>query len=1096
MLLAVAMLMLAPRGLFAQQFNSGEITGFALDTSNAAIPGATILAVETGTGLERKVISDANGYFVFPDLPLGTYNVRAEHTGFKRVVETGLLLEASGKLSVSLKLPVGNVTDSVEVKAASSPVQSETAQVANVIDTQQMMEIPIFGRNMGNMLMWETGTSNLRQPNNNAGSDNFGIRRFSINGSNDSQTHVTVDGVEAIRTDGRGATIGMTSPDALQEVMIITSNYLAEYGRGGGAQEIYVTKSGTRQFHGSAFEFLQNNVLDDRTLFQASVPALRQNAFGGTLGGPVYIPHIWNTQRNKAFFFVSNETLLIRNYTQAIGEVPTAAERAGNFAGSGTPAPIDPLSGLPFPGAIIPASRFSHNGPGLFSLYPAANANLPGGNYSGFAPNWTNQPSTQMKFDYNAGLTHISASINDTHLDFGNGFRGSFPLLPDLQHRYGYRDGLNVTTTIRPTLLNEFQFGYSTDHEQLLRVGAGVDRSVYGIDFPYVYPASGKEGNKIPTLNVSGMSLLDGGMYLYAGHRGPIFTGRDNLTWVWRAHTFKFGGVIERAGLNTSDLNYGDQNGSFAFAASSLNPNTSKNPLADVLLGNFDTYTEQGTPVFDVFRSTAIEGFAQDSWKVRRNLTLELGIRYNFWPHFYETCNAVSFFSPQYYSAANAPQVNPSNGAIIAGTGSPYNGIVIPGSGWPKGCGRVPFSTNPPSASLFHNLPQGFVPTQFDLIDPRIGFSWAPIHDTVIRGGAGVFHTRDVFYSTVSSGVNYPLTETATINYGNVDNPSGGKTPASFPPAVNLFAPNFKSPVLYQFSLGIQRALPANVLLDVKYVGQQTRDLFYSQPIGALPYNYCFNHLPTNCNALQPYLGYSSVTEIGNRQFEDYNSLQTSARRRFSKGLLVVGNYTWSKNLERGSVRDPFNLDLDIGPSATNRTHVANVTFIYELPFWKESHYVMQRMAAGWQVSGFGAFATGLPMNVGIIGNLAAASGTATRPDLVGNPNVVGSQGYLYNYWNTAAFAQPAFGTLGNAGYDILTGPGNNNWDLALMKNFHISQASEGTRIQFRAEMFNAFNHTQVAYNGVNTTWGSPLFGHVTGMAAARVVQFAMKFYF
>jgi hypothetical protein len=298
-----------------------------------------------------------------------------------------------------------------------------------------MMEIPILGRNMGNMLMWEPGTSNLRAANNNASSDNFGIRRFSINGVNDSQTHVTVDGVEAVRTNGGGATIGMTSPDALQEVIIATSNYLAEYGRGGGAQEIYITKSGTRAFHGSAYDFLQNNVLNARSFFQATIPALRQNQFGGTFGGPVWIPGKWNVDRSKAFFFVSNETLLIRNYTQAIGQVPTAAQRSGNFAGSGTPAPIDPLSGIAFPGASIPLIRFSHNGPGLLSLYPAANASLPGGNYSGFAPNWTNQPSTQMKFDYNAGLTHISASVNDTHLDFGNGFRGSFPLLPDLQHK-------------------------------------------------------------------------------------------------------------------------------------------------------------------------------------------------------------------------------------------------------------------------------------------------------------------------------------------------------------------------------------------------------------------------------------------------------------------------------------------------------------------------------------------------------------------------------------------------------------------------------------------------------------------------------------
>jgi hypothetical protein len=185
-----------------------------------------------------------------------------------------------------------------------------------------------------------------------------------------------------------------------------------------------------------------------------------------------------------------------------------------------------------------------------------------------------------------------------------------------------------------------------------------------------------------------------------------------------------------------------------------------------------------------------------------------------------------------------------------------------------------------------------------------------------------------------------------------------------------------------------------------------------------------------------------------------------------------------------------------VGPSALNRAHVFNTEFVYELPFWKQNQQFIQRMLAGWEISGFAAFSTGLPMNVGILGNLAAAAGTATRPDMVGDPNVRGSQGTFYSFWNSAAFAQPAFGTLGNAGYNVLTGPGDNNWDLGILKNFHISRNSEGMRLQYRMEMFNAFNHAEVAYNGVNTQWGSPLFGHVTAMAASRVIQMALKFRF
>ena len=1079
--------------MFGQQFTSGQISGFVLDPSAAGVPNAVVTAEETATHLSRQATSGENGYFAFAVLPVGAYSIAVEVTGFKRSLQSGLVLDAGSKLAVTVQLEIGSNRESVEVVTSRAPVESETAQVGRLVDQKQLLELPVNGRNMGNYLMLEPGVSNLRQPNVSAATDNFGIRRFSINGSNDSQTHVTVDGIEAIRTDGGGATIGMTSPDSLQEVRVLTSNYLAEYGRGGGAQVIYVTRSGTSAFHGGAYEFLQNDIFNARGYFATTVPKNRYNLFGGNLGGPVYIPGKWNKDKNKAFFFYSGEALLIRNETQAIALVPTAAQRAGNFSGAGT-APIDPLSGAPFPNAIIPAARMSRNGPALLNLYPAPNANLPGGNYSALGKNWTNQQIHQMKGDYDLGHTRISASVNLTRLDFQNAFRGSFALLPDLEHRYGYREGLTATTTLRPNLLNQFTFGYSTDHEALVRVGPGINRSTYGLDFPYVFPAAVKDGNKIPTLNVSGLGQIDGGNYILAGHRGPIFGAHDDVTWNRGGHTFKFGAVFERTGLNTSDQAKNDQNGNFTFAASSLNPRTTKNPIADVLLGNFDSYSEQGRSVFNVFRTNAFEAFVQDSWKVSRNLTLELGARYNLWQPYYEIWNAISYFDPRYYDPSKAPQINPSTGAIVPNTGDPYNGIVIPGSGWPDGAkGRFSFVDNPASQALFHNLPRGYTQTQTNLIDPRLGFAWSPLRDTVIRGGAGIFHTRDVFYTFASQGVNYPLVPTTTINYGSVDNPAGGTAATTFPVAVNQMSPDLKNPVLYQFSLGMQRRLPGNVLLDAAFVGQRGRDLYYNQPEGALPYNYCYNNRQTNCNVFQTYRGYSQVTLIGNRQFTNFNSMQLSARRQYANGFFVATNYTWSKNIERGQVRDPLNLNLDIGPSALTRTHVVNITFLYELPFWKQNRLFAARMLSGWSVSGITAFSTGLPMNVTLIGNIATLTGTATRPDLIANPNLPASQRNFNNYFNSSAFAQPAIGTLGNAGYDVLNGPGDNNWDLALLKNFHIT---EGFRIQFRSEMFNAFNHPEIAYNGVNTQWGSSLFGHVTAMNSSRVIQMSLKLNF
>ena len=368
----------------------------------------------------------------------------------------------------------------------------------------------------------------------------------------------------------------------------------------------------------------------------------------------------------------------------------------------------------------------------MMTMYPMPNITLPSANFEYTGRNFTNEPYYNLKIDYNLSQkTHISGTFATTRYTLGNPVRNSVPLLPDLQYRQTFRYGINATTTFNPHTLNELQIGYSTDHEELFRVngtdpnlaGGGLDRSAFGINYPYIYPASGKGCNAIPALNVSGMALIDNAQYCEGGERGPIEVLRDNFTWIRGAHTFKFGLAVEHDGLNSSEESNGDLNGNFAFAASSLNPNTTHNPLADLLLGNFDSYQEEQGPAFNVFRKNAQEFFAQDHWKVTRKLTAEIGVRYNLFFPYYETCNAASFFAPQFFNAANAPQISPTNGSIVTGTNlNPYNGIALPGTGFPSDphCNRVLFKANSASTALFHNLPRGEVNMQYNLIDPRL----------------------------------------------------------------------------------------------------------------------------------------------------------------------------------------------------------------------------------------------------------------------------------------------------------------------------------------------------------------------------------------
>lgn len=1102
------------------QLDQGQISGTIQDASGARISGASITIASKATKAERTATSGHDGLFSVTNLPVGFYDLEVKNSGFKTYKQTAIKIDAAARVTIDVALELGAVSESITVEASTIQIQRDTALIGRTIEAKQINELALNGRNPLNLALMKAGVvgGNFNQFN----PDSLSANSFNINGTSSTNNAVTIDGVNAVRTRSGTATLGVFNADSIQEVQILTANYPAEYGRSDGGQVRFVTKSGTSDFHGSAFYFFRNSALDANTWVRNSSPspsengqpaAFRFNQPGFSFGGPVYWPGRWNASKQKLFFFVAEEWVRYRREQTSTGTVPTSKMREGDFSELLDPSnPFtrsrqvvnDPLTGSPFPNNVIPQQRLSANGIALLNAYPLPTAGFQQGTQNWIASLAAPRDSRKdlFRIDYYAGNHRLTFSGQNYSYHEVSPFSGSFDRVGTDWQRPNQTGAFNITSTLSPSWVNDLTVSAANEVVRINNLaGRPFQRSLYGINFPYLFQGTKDVEDKIPTVAITNFSTLDGGPYP-SKSSGPIYSIADNVSWVPSGrHTVKFGFYFERAQQNNMDQivvssnvpgGTNNQNGRFEFSPTG-NPGSTNVAIGNAALGAFNSYGEIGQRAYTLLRSNAFEAFVQDTWKVRSNLTLELGVRYAYYQPWYAKWNDIANFNASYYDPANRAVVDPRGGYIVSG--DPYNGIVLPGNGFPDSArGRIPAEKVPNVDRLFHDLPRGLVNDYQFQFSPRFGFAYQVRPKTMVRGGFGIYQGRTAFFSSYLFG-NPPNQVTVGITNGAVDNPQGSSTSRQFPFQVRALDPDYRAPTSYTYSLNVQQEIPGAILLEVGYVGKHSINLRGARNLNQLPVGTLQANPGVNADALRPYHGLGIIT-LGeyNRQ-SSYNSLQISADRRFKSGLSFGIAYTFSKLIDNTATPyDAYNVNLVRAISSSDRPHVLNMNFIYELPFLKNRSDVIGRIAGDWQVSGVAFIRSGEPLSVIDSTDTAGVGpGSGSQPwNLVGSTASTSGGGLGQTWFSPDAFARPALGTFGNAGLNILRGPAFQNWDLAVFKNFKF--AENRVNAQFRVEAFNFLNHPLLQNPDVNPRNGS--FGYVTSKAGERNLQLALRFTF
>lgn len=1096
--------------LLAQQ-DQGQIAGTVVDATEATVAGARVTAVNM-QGVSRTAETGENGVYILTNVPPGYYEVTVEAPGFKRFVRQAVKVDVAARTTLDVRLEVGAVTESITVVGSGVQLAQETAQIGRVVEARQITDLALNGRNPINLALLKAGVVG---GNFNAFNPNNLHESFSINGGRRNGNNVTIDGVNAMRTRGDfagSAQVGLFNVDTLQEVQILTSTYPAEYGRAMDGQIRFVTKSGTKEFHGTGWWFFRNSVMDANSWTRNQSPVyddhrraapFRFNQPGYAIGGPLYVPGKFNRNKDKLFFFGSQEWLIWRREQTSTATVPTEAMRRGDFSELLAPAnPFfrrslivnDPLNGrTPFPGNVIPASRMSPNGAGLLNAYPVPTPGFLQGtnNWIKTLPNPRDSRKDTFRFDAYWGKHRVSFTGNNYAHREDAPFISGMDRSNSRWDRPNMTGAVNITSTLSPTLITDLTFTAAND---VVYIGIYDNegqpryrRAQYGINFPYIVPGVKRIEDRIPRVLINGFGILDGSSRPVSSS-GPMYMASGNMTWVKNsAHTIKFGGWLSHDQQNNNDQSGAQQNGEFTFLDSG-HPLTSGVAVANVILGYFDSYTEQGPAAYTLLRSNSVEAYVQDTWRALRNLTLELGVRYSYHQPWYAKWNDIANFDARFFDPSRMAVVDPRGGFIISG--DPYNGIVLPGTGFPaSAAGRANAQFLPNVERLFHGLPRGFVDSYRNAFAPRLGIAYRLGSKTVIRSGGGVFHHRQM-HNQGSLFRNAPNQIQVQVVNGEVDRP-GGATRRDFPFFIRAIDLRAKYPTAYSYSLSVQRELPGAVLAEIAYVGKSGVNQERIRNINQLRAGTLQANPGINANALRPYHGLGQIDLTTRDGHSNYQSLQVSLDRRFRSGLGFGLSYTFSKNLS--DMFTPFDAYRTIRAlDDMDRPHLLNVHYIYELPFFRQASGAKGKALRGWQLSGVVFFRSGSLMSVLDSVDIAGVGpGSGSQPWDVNGSLAVQDRGLNKLWFNRAAFSRPRDGTFGNAGLNIIRGPYFQNWDIALFKHIPIR---EGLRSELRLEVFNFPNHPLLSNPSVNPRAGD--FGLITSKSSERNIQLGWKFMF
>lgn len=1119
---------------------TGSISGIVQDSSGAVLLGAQVTVTNLQTGIRTKVDADVKGFYSFSALPVGTYNLDVTKSGFKTYTQAGVVLRVNDALRIDATLPVGNVQQQISVQADAVHVETTSTQMGEVISEEKLTSVPLNGRSYTDLLALQPGVAPVTSGLSGGmggefTSTGFGIQpvsgdlnagNLSVNGMRESGNGFLLNGA-SVQEMGFGGTAAIPDLDSIQEFRILTNNFDAEYGSYAGSQVNVITKSGTNTFHGNAFEFFRNTALDATQWFNNNQkPVFQQNQFGGTVGGPIL--------KQKMFFFADFQGTR-QNLGQSSGLVvmPSVAERGGNFSAltssmtgtvqgsawanqltqslgygvtAGEPyytAGCTNSTQCVFPNAQIPTAAFSTPSKNLLKYIP-----LPNGVNGQGQPIFASAPVQRLddnkgsaRVDADSGIGLISAyyfmddntlvSPNPFTPGFGSGSRGRVQVV-----------NLGDTKVINSSMVNEMRLAFTRLSEVVNQPIGGIGAGLLGqLGFTNIVP-SVPDFAGVPHINFQNFGTGSGSSPL------PIientYAAMDNFSKVVGTHTFKFGGSVRRNQLTEKNLG---SNGSFSFG----NGNETGIDFADFLIGAPNNYSQgQGFPSYG--RSHSFGLYGQDSWRMRSNLTINYGLRWDISSPWSELHNEIE--------------------TIIPGEQS----LVFPGSpaGWV-------FPGDP-------HVPSTLAPTRYDNFAPRVGIAYSPAHHggfDKITGGPGNFSIRagwGKFYTTFEGATNFNEIGDAPFGYyygspapPQFANPyitrsngfdNGQRFPVAPPPfnsspqnpdtSINWasFLPIGSSPAFYyknvlpyaeDYEVAMDRQFGHAYLLTVAYVGTQGHHLLSAEeanpgnPALCLSTPGCGPNQESTYNTRQPlgpnFTSNSYFKTIGN---SDYNSLQITVRHSSTRYEFLAG-YTYAKAMDTSSgygeqvnVLDPTQKAL----SAFDVTQNFVTSYSYNIPF---DRIASNRLTRGWRISGITRFSTGLPVTLLETddNSLLGTSGSGPIQLPIDTPNFAGGALHFTNprslqpYFNTTLFSQEPLGQLGSASRRFFHGPGINNWDITVEKD---TALTEKMNLQFRSEFFNAFNHAQ--FGGPDGNFNDSSFGLVQSANAPRIMQLAMKLVF
>jgi hypothetical protein len=1132
--LFVLALLFANPALIAQLSTQATINGTVTDPGGAVVPGASVTITNNATKVATVTQTNSSGSYLIPNLNVGTYSVSISKAGFKAYTVTDIELHPTETSTVNGTLAVGSATETVTVEATSAFVELSTPENSAYISGADVSSLPMNGRNYSALAGLLPGVINTSQGSALTTGGRSTNDSLSINGMATSRSFYAVDGIWNENTGNMTQQSVIPNPDSIEEVRALQDNFSSQYSLLGSSVVLVQTKSGTNKLHGAAWEFVRNDDLNSKPYFSTTIPPYKQNIFGFNVGGPVFIPHVYNADRKKTFFFWDESYVILHVPNQTTSQLPVANQKAGCFT-----SPIkDPVTGLLFPTVStcngttgtfyqIPTARINTSSQAyLQTLYPAPNYTPPSGtnNYINNQPNTTYQRDDQIKIDhYFTPSYHLLAEYFQEHQDFAQNSvsNGTTPISSETD----FTNNKLAQVSLTQTLMNLTTVG-KTDISQIPNFSETL-----------FYPTA-NFSTRTPVVNISGLAGqgISGRPIPHASDLDD--TVGDNWSWLKGKHYITAGVTFV---FNTKrQQSIEATNGSFTFSGASSGPTTAQktatgqcgtvsgdipaaqcaqdDSVADMLLGDIASFSQYSYEPHGDIHDFSWSPYAEDRFQFNKNLTLTLGLRVYHLPLPYGVPNSETNFVPSAFNPALAPTVNEFSGATNIPTGTAYSNGLVFNSGQAGG------------------LPVNFSNNHIWYFAPDAGFAWNVFGDgkTSLRGGYGESYTRiftnqDCSFScdtnppvfTNEALSNLVLPSTSSWNVAGAGGVAATTTSAT---TLTAMDPNIGASPVASWSLGMQHQFPANFVASIVGAGSRIQHLVdtwnINQPpptvVGGVSYDFnpLLNSNPANGNKPDnsaywaPYQGYGAINTLSTKLWGEWNALEVQVKHPVGKGLNVTGSYTYSHDTTNLGSIDPYNLKRYHGNAESmNYPHSLAITAIYVLPFFLHSGNLLEKEAlGGWSIDNIATFRSGTSITPGL-GETDA--GLALRPDQVPGTTTNGPKtwknGSSQKWFNTSAFSCPgltngvncgtfpaaSWGLYGTAQTGIIRGPGQELFNTALYKTFSIT---EKAHLEFRAEAFNTFNHTNPS--NPTTTLSSTNYGKITGAADPRILELALRLKF